>query len=85
MKGIIQRIDGDKLILEVDLTQNFGDSSTGKSIVVATSGGHAKIEDRPGLSYSLNVNLSKRALKAAGAPAPAAKAEPRDPDAIEYI
>lgn len=83
MKGIKQEVKGNKLILEIDLDQNFGDSSTGKSIVVATSGGHQKLEERPGISYSLNVNLSKRAMKAAQAPA--APAVPKDPDGIEVI
>ena len=61
MKGIKSTIDGNKLVLEIDLTQDFGDSSTGKSTVIATSGGHAKLDSHPGVSFSINVNKSKRA------------------------
>jgi hypothetical protein len=39
MKGITERIEGDKLILEIDLTGNFGESSTGRSYTIATTEG----------------------------------------------
>jgi len=80
MKGVNKRVEGDKLILEIDLNQNFGESSTGRSFVIASSEGFEKIEERPGMSFSLNVNLSKRHAKKQ-APAPATQAD----DGIETI
>lgn len=72
MKGINSRIDGRKLILEVDLDQDFGPSSTGKSNFVATTGGFIKIESEPGVSYGLNVVRSNKvARKAPATVAPA--------------
>ncbi|WP_323016425.1 hypothetical protein [Castellaniella sp.] len=67
MKGITERIEGDKLILEIDLNGNFGVSSTGRSITIATTEGFQKIEARPGMSYSVNVNLPVRYAKQAQA------------------
>ena len=80
MKGINQRIEGDKLILEIDLTQNFGESSTGRSITIASTEGFQKLEERPGVSFSAHVSLSKRHAKKT-APAPATQAD----DGIEEI
>ncbi len=56
LKNVVQRVEGNKLVLEIDLTQNHGLSSTGKTTVVASSGGFAKIEGADGISFSLNVN-----------------------------
>ena len=36
-KNMATRTGGSKLIIEVDLNQNFGKSSTGKSTIVASS------------------------------------------------
>jgi hypothetical protein len=55
-KNVVLRVEGNKLIIEVDLTQNYGPSSTGKTNVVATSGGFAKVANRDDVSFSLNVN-----------------------------
>lgn len=55
LKNVATRIDGSKLIIEVDLTKNFGLSSTGKTNVVGSSGGFVKIDTHPGVSFSLNV------------------------------
>lgn len=79
MKGIVQRIEGRKLIIEVDLDQNFGPTSTQKSDFIATTGGFAKIESEPGVSYGLNVVRSKKVPRPA--PTPAAKAD----DGIETL
>ena len=38
---------GGKLIIEVDLNQNLGRSKSGKSIVIATTGGAKTIPDTP--------------------------------------
>ena len=60
MQGIKQRVENNKLILEIDLAQNFGDSTTGKSIKVASSAGFQKVPGDEGVVWSLNVNRSKK-------------------------
>lgn len=55
MKNVEVRIEGNKLILEVDLTKEFGPSSSGKTIIVASSEGNAPVPDHPGIQMGLNV------------------------------
>lgn len=59
MQGIKQQVQGNKLILEIDLSQNFGPSKSGKTQVVASSEGFQKIDGMGDISFSLNVNKKK--------------------------
>lgn len=54
-ENVSYKVEGTKLIIEVDLSQNFGPSSTGKTNRVASSGGFMAIDGMPGMSLSLNV------------------------------
>lgn len=58
MQNVVTRVEneGKKLIIEVDLTQDFGPSSSGKSNTVANSG-WAKVPEAaiPGVGFKLNV------------------------------
>ncbi len=62
MQNITQRIEGNKLIIEVDLTQEIGLSDNGKSINVANSG-FAILSDPEYHSYGFKLNVWKRVLK----------------------
>lgn len=56
MQNITQRIEGNKLILEIDMAQDFGPSQSQKTLTVANSG-FAKV-DHPeiaGVGFKLNV------------------------------
>jgi hypothetical protein len=55
MKNVVMRIEGNKLIMEVDLTKDFGPSSTGKSLTVATSSGNVSVPGKDGFKVGLNV------------------------------
>lgn len=55
MKNVTHRVEGSKLVIEVDLTQNFGPSASGKTNVIGSSGGFVKIDGTDGVSLSLNV------------------------------
>ena len=55
-KNVVGKIEGDLLILTIDLTQNFGPSSSGKSTIIATTSGNVAI---PGTSAKLGLNLYK--------------------------
>jgi hypothetical protein len=46
MKNIDMKVEGDMLILKVDLSKSFGQSSSGKSIIVASTEGNVTIEGR---------------------------------------
>jgi hypothetical protein len=44
-----------KAIITVDLSQDFGPSSSGKSTIIASSEGNADIPGAPGVKLGLNV------------------------------
>jgi len=49
------KIEGNKLIIEVDLTKDRGLSSSGKNILIATTSGSKPVPDKPEVQYGLNV------------------------------
>ena len=54
-KNMKMEVKGNKLFVEVDLTQSFGPSSSGKSITIATSEGNQSIEGFGDIKIGLNV------------------------------
>lgn len=53
MQNVKTTIKGSKLIIEVDLSQEFGLSASGKSIAVASTKGNKAVVD--GVMFGLNV------------------------------
>jgi hypothetical protein len=49
------RMDGDKLIIEIDLTKEYGLTSSQKSIKVASSDGNISVPGREDIKLGLNV------------------------------
>lgn len=45
MKNIEMKVEGQKLIITVDLAKEFGPSSSGKSIIIATTEGNVSVPD----------------------------------------
>jgi hypothetical protein len=56
MQNVEWKIDGDKLIIEVDLTKEFGPSKSGKTITIASTRGNQKIE---GTNAIIGLNVYK--------------------------
>jgi hypothetical protein len=54
MKNVTIVVDGDKLTIEVDLTEEHGLSSSGKSIIVASSEGPYRL---PGREERVGINI----------------------------
>ncbi|MCK6439000.1 MAG: hypothetical protein L6Q71_02220 [Planctomycetes bacterium] len=46
MKNVKFRLKGDVLTITVDLSRDFGPSSTGKSIIIASTEGNQTLPDR---------------------------------------
>ncbi|HRI39028.1 MAG TPA: hypothetical protein PLO50_10755 [Nitrospira sp.] len=46
MKNVEMSVDGTVLTIKVDLSKEFGPSSTGKTIIVASTEGNVTIPDR---------------------------------------
>ncbi len=55
MLNVQTRLEGDKLIIEVDLSQQFGTSSSGKSSVIASTQGNVSVPGREEVKIGLNV------------------------------
>lgn len=56
-RNVAYHVEGTKLIIEVDLSARLGPSSSGKTIIVATSEGNKEVA--PGISMGLNIYTKK--------------------------
>lgn len=57
MKNVEYKVDGNKLVITADLTQDFGPTSTGKSKTVASTGGFVPLTEVQGKSVSFSLNV----------------------------
>ncbi|HEY4383534.1 MAG TPA: hypothetical protein VGN34_03530 [Ktedonobacteraceae bacterium] len=55
MKNVEMTVDGDKLVIVVDLKQEFGPSSSGKSITIASTEGNVAVPQREDIKIGLNI------------------------------
>lgn len=55
MNNVEMSVQGDKLTLVVDLTKEFGKSSSGKTIIIASTKGNASVPGRDEVKVGLNV------------------------------
>jgi len=54
MKNVEMDVQGNFLIMKVDLSKNFGASKSGKSVVIASSEGNVSVPGRPEIKIGLN-------------------------------
>ncbi len=59
MKNIEMKTEGTILTIKVDLTKEFGPSSSGKTIIVASTEGNIAIEGREEIKVGLNIYKKK--------------------------
>lgn len=59
MQNIKVKVEKNTMTLTVDLTQRLGPSSSGKTTIIASTEGNAKIEGHEGLQFGLNVFAKK--------------------------
>lgn len=59
MKNVEMTVDGNILTIKADLTKEFGTSSSGKSIIIATTEGNMSIPDAEELKIGLNIYKKK--------------------------
>ena len=55
MKNVEMKLDGDVLTIKVDLSKEFGLSSSGKSVIIASTEGNQSVEGREEVKIGLNV------------------------------
>ncbi len=59
MKNMEMKIEGSTLTITVDLSKDFGESKSGKSIVIGSSEGNISIPDNDDIKIGLNVYRKK--------------------------
>ncbi len=59
MKNVEMTVDGNILTIQVDLSKEFGPSSSGKTIIIASTEGNAAIPGREEVKVGLNVYRKK--------------------------
>lgn len=59
-KNIVAEVKGNKLVIEVELDKSFGLSSSGKSMIIASSEGNQTIIGTDGVKIGLNIYRSAR-------------------------
>ncbi|MBI5017779.1 MAG: hypothetical protein HZB55_20095 [Deltaproteobacteria bacterium] len=59
MKNVEMTVEGSTLIIKVDLTKDFGPSSSGKTIIIASTEGNASVPGREDAKVGLNVYKKK--------------------------
>ncbi|GHO83436.1 hypothetical protein [Dictyobacter formicarum] len=55
MKNVDLKVEGNKLIIAVDLDQEYGLSSSGKSITIASTEGNIAVPGREEIKIGLNI------------------------------
>jgi hypothetical protein len=59
MKNVEMKVEGNILTVKVDLTKEFGPSSSGKTIIIASTEGNVAIEGHEEAKIGLNVYRKK--------------------------
>jgi hypothetical protein len=55
MYNVEFEVEGDQLIIRIDLNQELGVSSSGKSVIIATTGGNVAVPGWEAVKVGLNV------------------------------
>ncbi len=59
MKNVEMKLEGDVLTIKVDLSKEFGPSSSGKTIIIASTEGNQSVPDKEDIKIGLNVYKKK--------------------------
>lgn len=59
MKNVDMAIEGNTLVMRVDLTKEFGESKSGKSITIASTEGNVSVPGHEDIKIGLNIYRKK--------------------------
>ena len=59
MKNVEMKVQGDKLVIMVDLSKSFGLSTSGKSVLIASTAGNVAVPGREEVKIGLNIYRSQ--------------------------
>lgn len=54
MKNIVMKVEGKKLVIEIDLAKDFGFSKSGKSTIVASTLGNVSVPNNENIKIGIN-------------------------------
>jgi hypothetical protein len=60
MKNVEMDVQGDKLVITVDLSQDFGPSKSGKTKIIASTEGNIPIPNNEEIRMGLNIYKPKK-------------------------
>lgn len=60
MKNVEMKVEDNILTIEVDLTKEFGPSSSGKTIIIASTEGNVAIPEKEEVKIGLNIYKKKK-------------------------
>ena len=63
MKNVEMKVEHGKLVITVDLEQELGPSSSGKSVIIATTEGNVDVPEAADVKIGLNVYRKKERFK----------------------
>ena len=55
MQNVDMKIEGSKLVITVDLSKDYGPSKSGKTIIIATTGGNVSLPGNEAVKVGLNI------------------------------
>ncbi len=55
MQNIDVAVNGDIMTVRIDLSRRLGKSASGKTTIIATTGGNQKVAGSPDIQYGINV------------------------------
>lgn len=59
VKNIDMQVQNNILTIKIDLSKEFGESKSGKTIIVATSAGNINVPDNDGIKLGINCYKAK--------------------------
>jgi len=59
MKNVEMKVDNNILTIKIDLGKEFGPSSSGKNIIIASTEGNQSVPDKEDVKVGLNVYKKK--------------------------
>ncbi|WP_421909723.1 hypothetical protein [Methanolacinia petrolearia] len=59
MKNVDMKLEGNSLTIKVDISKDFGESKSGKSITIASTEGNVSIPDNEEIKIGLNIYRKK--------------------------
>ena len=55
MQNVEMKVEGNKLTITADLSKDFGPSKSGKTIIIATTGGNVSVPGHEAVKVGVNI------------------------------